>query len=145
MGDLGVRAIPAGSVVALLLAAALGGCEQHHQPPPANILGTYAKNCSIPPANWRKLPANAGDRMWAIIRLDASGHTTWNAQPTRSDILREYLHQFEGPAAALAFVSAPDAKCADVQKARLMMLELAMCRRAGQCVEGDKNLPPPVA
>jgi len=61
--------------VALLLAAALGGCEKHRQPPPANILGTYAKNCSIPPANWRKPPANPGDRMWAIIRLDASGHT----------------------------------------------------------------------
>jgi len=144
MGDFSVRAIPAGSAVALLLSIALGGCERHRPPPPPKILGTYTKNCSVPPANWRKPPADVGDRIWAVIGLHASGQITWNTQPTRSDTLREYLHQFEGPASELAFVPAPDAKCADVQKVRLIMLELAMCHRQGQCLEGDKNLPPPV-
>ena len=146
MSGLNDRSIKTASAILLLLAA-VGGCTQRQQqqpPPPApKILGTYARNCATPPPNWREA-GNPPDRMWAVIKLDATGEITWNGTPTRDDILQGYIHQFEGPISELGFVAAPDAKCADVQKIRHMMSGLAMCRQQGRCVEGEKNLPPPV-
>jgi len=76
--------------------------------------------------------------------LDGSAKTSWNGADASVDVIRGYVHQFEGPKSELAFVATADAKCADVVTIRRMMNELAVCRQQGRCVEGEKNFPRPV-